>query len=233
MAFSTNGGGVRLSDDWFHLHCGDIVLQSLHLAPAGMMAIQPRCVQQDGPGAWALSGRADGWMHTLHFRPGWPQIRMLWDLEHSIQVHCLTQDVAIQLACDTPHALIASLNLWFRPGVEIVEGKTAELLRAGDTVRLRGAETLLIRSHSSELRITGLPPAAHKMQLLPRQPIPSVMRETCGVLCLGLRLPVRLQLYLQFSRRGAAVDLKHAAPDTRSVPPSLPHNASGGVIPDQ
>ena len=39
-------GGLRLSDDWFHFMHGDVVIQSLHFAPAAMYALQPRKIEQ-------------------------------------------------------------------------------------------------------------------------------------------------------------------------------------------
>jgi hypothetical protein len=139
-------------------------------------------------------------LHTLHFRPGAPQIKMQWDLEHSIVVQCSSQDIVMRLDCNTPHALLASLNFWIRPGVDIVEGQTTTTLHAGDAHSLRGGAAVSIRSHTGELRIEGLPLACHAMRLLPRQPIPSSMPATCAVLCLGLRFPVHLQLRFCFSK---------------------------------
>jgi hypothetical protein len=193
-------GGKRYSDDWFQLHHGDVVVQSVHLAPAGGFAIQPRRLEQLGEGSYRLAGEDPGWTHTLHFRPGSPPLEMRNDQEHVASVNWLGNTLSLDLRCTAPHALVASLNLWIRPGVELIEGEgeTPRKLCAGDIVALRGGAAVVIRSEQYSIRLLGLPAAQHHRRILPGQPIPSGMGRDCAVLCLGLRPPVELSLSFVF-----------------------------------
>ena len=194
-------GGPRHSDDWFHFMHESIVIQSLQLAPSGMYAIQPRRLERLEPGSYRLGGSFGSWKHTLHFRPGSPTTDMPWDVEHQEDVRWQGRTIRLKLHCVAPHALVASLNIWLRPDVEFVDaGSEARKVIAGDTVSLRGGGPLVIRSldRSSSVTISGLPPASHRMKIIPGQPIPSVMPKTCAAICLGLRPPVDLDLTITF-----------------------------------
>jgi len=193
-------GGKKYSDDWFHLHHEDIVVQSIHLAPACMLAIQPREMRRNGEGAYELAGESRGWTHTLHFRPGSPPTEMRWDLKHFERIHWKDRSILIHLRCTAAYALIASLNLWIRPGIEMIEdGEVPKQINAGEVIHLRGGRPITFVSASgNKLRLAGLPLGQHRMRILPPEPIPSAKPKECGLLCLGMRLPTDLEFQFTY-----------------------------------
>jgi hypothetical protein len=192
-------GGPRHSDDWFHFMHDDIVIQSIHLAPAGMYAIQPRMMERLGADSYRLSGEFGAWKHTLHFRPGSPLTDMPWDVSHHEEIEWKRRGIRLKMHCIAPHALIASLNIWLRPGVEVIDGDgAARAVVAGEMTSLRGGGPVVIRSPKSSVTISGLPAASHRVKISPGQPIPSVMPRICGAISLGLRPPIDLNLQLSF-----------------------------------
>jgi len=193
-------GGRKYSDDWFHLHHQNLVVESLQLAPAGMLAIQPRTLARKKDGIYKLAGESRGWTHTLHFRPGSPPLEMRWDVKHSEDMQWQERTITLHLQCSaTDYALIASLNLWVRPDIHVLEeGGSGKLIKAGKTIHLSGGGPLtLVGKQGTKLRLTGLPKSQHTMRIVPAEPIPSRKGSECGLLCLGLRMPV--DLTLQFS----------------------------------
>jgi hypothetical protein len=192
-------GGPRRSEDWLHLHCGDMVIQSLQLAAAGMQAIQPRTLERTGPGRYRLAGREAGWDHTLHFRPGMPHVRMAWDWWHEIEVEYGPGRLRVHLRSNTEHSLAAELRLWIRPGVEVHSAHDgSRVIAAGRREALHGDETLELRSPSRRLRVSGLPRCAHQMPVIGPEMIPSATRTQCGVLAVGLRFPVDVTLLFEW-----------------------------------
>ena len=188
-------GGRKYSDDWFHLHVKDIVVESIQLAPAGMLAIQPRTT--DARAMARIDWRVKrGWTHTLHFRPGSPPLEMPSNVKHVEDVCWKDRSVLVHLQCDAPnYSLIASLNLWIRSGIELIEdGAATRKINAGETINLKGGPLTLVSAGGNRLRLSGLPPSQHHMRIVPAEPIPSSKPRECGLLCLGLRMPVDLQL---------------------------------------
>ncbi len=190
-------GGPRHSDDWLHLHHHDVVIQSIHLAVGGMRNIQPTAMMRKGPEHYSLEGYVSGWAHTLHFRPGRPQIFMNWDLRHNIDVMHEPSRTRIRIKCGSPHALAASLRIWLRPGVRIFQGGDPMMLNAQDTLHLQGGRDVIIRSDNHQVIIRGLPESRHRMVMSPPMGIPSGMPATCGVLSLGLLMPVDLDFVIE------------------------------------
>lgn len=185
-------GGPRHSDDWFHFHHGDVVIQSIHLAGANMANIQPASLQPEGRGLYRLDGLMRGWRHPLHFRPNCPVAEMRWDWEHEITV--IWRDAALELhiKSHTPHVLPAVLHFWFR--APVVAGETAGgegfALETGAERWLDGGSDVLVRGVKNALRIQGLPRSEHRLEIRHPQPIPSRMEQYCGCLSLGLTFPV-------------------------------------------
>jgi hypothetical protein len=194
-------GGPKRSDDWFHLHHGDIVMESVHLAGAGLANLQPETLQPCGGGRYRLNGSVAGWTHTLHFRPSAPQIEMSWRWNHAIEVLWHTgpsaNQIELELQSDTPQSLAATLWLWIREGVTVEEaGLKARPILAGETVALQGGAPIVLRSSTHAVEIHGLPKSAHRMDIRHTSPIPSVQIQSCGGLSLGLSFPVALRLRL-------------------------------------
>lgn len=190
-------GGLRRSDDWLHLHHGSIVLQSIQLAIGGVQNLQPDWLEVDSPGHYRLGGCREGWKHTLHFRPGWPQIDMHWGLSHSINVDHEDEVLRVGLVARATNALVANLRLFIRAGATISGGGVdRQRLEAGQTIDLGGGEELELSNGPDRITISGLPQAAHHAIIVHAEPIPSVKSEHCAVLSLGLRMPVDLKLQL-------------------------------------
>src|SRR5690606_10315045 len=72
-------GGGRRSDEWFHLHHGGVVVESLIIAGAGMQNVQPGVLHRVEAGRYELEANQPGWEHTLHFAPGSPRVPVRWD----------------------------------------------------------------------------------------------------------------------------------------------------------
>ncbi len=186
-------GSPRRSDDWLHLHWGNIVLQSLHLAGAGMCNMQPHVLDQISPGDYRLRGDIPGWTHTLHFRPGSPQIQMPWHWKYEAEVAIGDDEAAVRLRSSSAISLIASLIFWIRPGVEVIEdGETLGVLKAGDRLALEGGSDLHLALGDEHLDIRGLPVGNHRRLIQHTPSIPSEIATECGAVYLGLRFPVDL-----------------------------------------
>ena len=193
-------GGARRSDDWFHLHHGPLVIQSLHLAAAGAQNIQPRELSVLGDGRARLAGQADGWTHTLHFRPGSPACPMRWDWRHEIAVDWKGDSLGLEIDTVSGTALAAEFRLWVRSGAIWSEGDAeAAPVQAGETVALKGGLPLRLSAGGATITISGLPVSAHRMHIAHPQPISSATPRTCGCLALGLHFPVRLKLSLHLA----------------------------------
>jgi hypothetical protein len=191
-------GGPRLSDDWFHLHHGNLVLQTIHLAAAGMTNIQPQTLEAVEPGHYRLGGLAPGWIHTLHFRPGRPKMLMEWNWRHAIDIKISEKVIDLQIKSASEHSLIVDLIFWFRPGVEVAEGeRPAETLTAGKKIALAGNAPVIIKTDRASLKITGLPPSEHNRFIGNGPSIPSGIASQCGALFLGMRFPVDLVLKIE------------------------------------
>jgi hypothetical protein len=191
-------GGPRLSDDWFHLHHGDLVLQTIHLAAAGMTNIQPQTLAAVEPGHYRLGGLAPGWTHTLHFRPGRPKLQMVWNWRHDLDVKVSGKVIDLQIKSASESSLIVDLIFWFRPGVEVREGDGAgEILTAGEKIALRGNAPVVVKTDRASLKITGLPPSEHNRFIGNGPSIPSGIATQCGALFLGMRFPVDLALRIE------------------------------------
>lgn len=185
-------GGSRHSDDWFHLHHGSAVIQSIHLAGAGMSNIQPEFLEIR-PQSWRLGGLAKGWWHPLHFRPGKPVIEMRWDWMHNIAVEWAESGIALRLESTTPHSLYAVLRLWLRP-MTIEEDGCAIPIRAGEEFWAKGGNDIVLRHGRNAIHIKGLPTSCHRQQIRHPQPIPSDIEKHCGSLNIGLRFPIAFTL---------------------------------------
>lgn len=185
-------GGPRHSDDWFHFHHGDVVIQSLHLAGGGMANLQPDSLRPAGHGVYRLGGFMRGWQHPLHFRPNCPVVEMRWDWEHEIDVTWRGPAIELRIRSQTPHALPAILRLWLRAPVVVEEtgGRQGVSLRAGEEGWLEGGSDVLVRGAKNALRIQGLPRSEHRLEIRHPQPIPSRMEQFCGCLSIGLTFPV-------------------------------------------
>lgn len=193
-------GGARRSDDWFHLHHGALVIQSLHLAGAGLQNIQPRELAVGADHRATLSGLAAGWTHTLHFRPDSPSCAMTWDWCHAVTVDWKGDCIDLAIDSEPSTSLAAELRLWVRPGATWAEGDGAPApIQAGATLALQGGQPLHLRASGATITLAGLPAAAHGMHIVHAQPIPSAMPRTCGCLTLGLLFPVKLKLSLGLS----------------------------------
>jgi len=190
-------GGPKRSDDWFHLQHGGIVIQSLHLSGGGMSNAQPEVLRSQGEGNYQLQGHIDGWTHTLHFRPGRPQIEMPWNWDFSMNIAWREDEIDLKLCSDSSESLVAALNIWVRPGIWIDEGTQTHQAVAGEAVTLRGGTNLVLRDEEHEVRIEGLSLAEHQMPIVPAPPIPSDMARSCTRLSLGLRFPVEMNLRLR------------------------------------
>ncbi|EIP98751.1 hypothetical protein OpiT1DRAFT_03218 [Opitutaceae bacterium TAV1] len=193
-------GGARRSDDWLHIHHGGVVIETLHLAGAGMQNLQPETLRRLAAGHYELSARQPGWEHTLHFSPGSPRVHVRWDWETSVAFRRSGDTARLTLASASPHSLMASLVWWVRPGALLLQsGGPGRTLCAGDVVVLAGGSPLRLESaDGAAIGITGLPAAAHTQPVLFPPAIPSSIPQTCAALHLGLLFPVDLDLALTF-----------------------------------
>ncbi len=189
-------GGPKRSDDWFHLHHGAVVIQSLHLSGAGMSSVQPDKLQALGKGNYQLAGHLDGWTHTLQFRPGSPKVHMHWNWDFRCDVKWQGHEIGLKMHSQTGESLAAALNFWVRPNIWIEEGDQKQQAVAGKAITLRGGLPLVLRDEKHQVRIEGLPLAQHRMSILPASPIPSSNPRNCARLSLGLRFPVEMELRL-------------------------------------
>jgi hypothetical protein len=192
-------GGARRSDDWLHLHHGPIVIQSVHLAIAHAQNLQPDRLEVVGGGHYRLTGRRTGWEHELHFRPGRPKVHVEWNLEHAIEIQHLEDRIRLSIRATSSRALAASLRIYVRPGVTLTGGGVPAntQVQPGITYDLAGgASPLLMSAGRHQVSLLGLPPARHRMPIVHPEPIPSAKPAACGVLSLGLTLPVSLDLEL-------------------------------------
>ena len=187
-------GGPKRSEDWLHLHHGNLVIESLHLAGAGMGSIQPSSLAMPAPGHYQLKGHAPGWTHTLHFRPGNKQHPFVWDWSHDIRIKRHQHQLELELESASPMSLAASFWFWVRPGAFLQEGNSVEEIKPGKTLFLKGGSTISLFSKTHKLEISGLPPAAHQAPLGIKSPIPSSISQNCGCLSLGLFFPVKIKL---------------------------------------
>jgi len=187
-------GGPRHSDDWFHFHHGDVVIQSIRIAGAGMGNIQPAVLEPVGPARYHLCGSTAGWEHVLDFRPGSPKYHMRWDWTYDVDVTWNGPEVGLRLVSNSPHSLIAVLRIWLRPGVTVAEGDVQHQLAAGQELWLGGGCDVAIRGKTHALRLLGLPKSRHSVAIHPPEAIPSQMEAQCGSICIGLRFPVELNL---------------------------------------
>ena len=194
-------GGPKRSEDWLHLHAGNIVVQTIRLAGAGMTYIMPDRLDDVGKGSWHLSGFVEKWVFPVHFRPGSPPLDFRWDWSHEIDVALSGDELRVQLRSDAPKALRAELWLWIRPGVALTESDSPEIkLAAGKRIALKGGGPLRLESQTHRLEIIGLPSAQHSVPMLPTEAIPSsIMTDCCG-LFLGLLFPVDVDLVFRHSR---------------------------------
>jgi hypothetical protein len=193
-------GGSRRSDDWFHLHHGAVVLQSMHLAGAGMQNMQPHTLCLDEAGRASLSGHDDGWTHTLHFRPGSPACPMDWNWDYRMAVTWRGDCLDIDIHSESEVSLAAEWVLWVRPGATWSEAdEPPQPVMAGGQHPLQGGKPLRIASGCDAVTIDGLPPSKHVMHIQHRQPIPSRIPETCGRLSVGLTFPLKLHLSIRLA----------------------------------
>ncbi len=189
-------GGPHRSEDWFQLHYGDLVIQSIQLVIANHHAIQPtRLKVGDQPGQFSLSGEAPGWVHTAHFRPGWPKISVPWNLSHQIEVSVTADQIEIKLRCVAPQALAANLSIWVRQGATFGEERT--IIEPGEQIMLTDGKPVELKKGSSALEISGLPEPAHMMPLRRTPAIPTDIQNHCGTLSWGLRPPFDLNLRIR------------------------------------
>lgn len=191
-------GGVKLSDDWFHFHHGDIVWQSLQLAGASLPNMQPTALRRLAEGTYLLKGGARPWIHPLHFRPGKPQLVMERDWRYSARITWKQDRLTVEIDSQSEKHLYGCLKWWFRPGISFREGgESPQEIAAGSRHALRGGQPLRLESARYAMTIHGIPPGAHARALFPSQPIPSATPRTCGVLLLGVRFPLRVRLDLE------------------------------------
>jgi hypothetical protein len=201
-------GGPRHSDDWLHIHAGDIVIETVRVAGAGMSHIQPRTLEQTAPGSYTLTAFAKGWSCPLLFRPGAPTVAFDWDWSSQLAVDVAGSDIHVSIASEAPNALRSQLWFWVRPGVQLIEGDGAPIeLTAGARIHLRGGGPVTLRSATQELVISGLPASAHQCEMLPVESIPSPVTQACAGLALGLLFPLALGLYFHISQTNT--DISH------------------------
>ncbi len=186
-------GGPKRSDDWFHLFHHDIVIQTIHLAGAGMANIQPSALRKTSSGRCELQGAMPGWTHTLHFRPGSPMVPMGWNWSYKIAVTRSSKEIEVEMKSHSDVSLAASLRLYLRPNLTVREqGDAIHQIGAGETIPLVGGRPVILNSEKHRLEIHGLPPASHQAPIMHKSPIPSGITRNCGCLSLGLLFPVDL-----------------------------------------
>lgn len=188
--------GAHRSDDWFHLHHGNVVIETLHLGCAGMQNMQPALLHREAPARYVLRGEGKGWVHTQQFRPRSPQIFMPWDWTYGADVEWRDDDVRVAMESRSPHSLAATLKLWVRAGTQVREGAGAAFaLATGQSHALRGgAEVTITGSDGRRVTIQGLPEGRHEADFSHAPSIPAALSEGCASLRLGLVFPVSLQI---------------------------------------
>jgi hypothetical protein len=187
-------GGIKRSEDWFHLHCGDIVLQSIRFTLSYGRSIQPSELKQSEPGAYELVGACDGWPHTAHFRPGSPVTQTPQCQRHRIRVDRLGPRLRVRLDCDSADALWGALAFYIRPGIH-AEG--CGELKAGRQYALRATD-LKLRSSRHALTITGLPDHGFNPPGLPPSQIPGSVERDCACLTVATRLPTAFDFSIRW-----------------------------------
>jgi hypothetical protein len=173
------------------------VLQTIHLAGGGMSNLQPETLVQVKPGHYRLAGNYSHWVHPQHFRPGSPKIPMEWNWKHEMDIAVKEGAIDLSLRSTAGRSLIASLIFWFRPGVEVFEGdRSLGTLAAGQKMALTGGTTVSLNQGHCEMKIAGLPTAAHRRFIGNAPAIPSKITSQCGALYLGLTFPINLSIQL-------------------------------------
>ena len=196
-------GGIKRSDEWFHLHAGGVVIASIQLGAYGFAMFQPETLEVNHSGASLCSVR-DGWEHTLHFRPGAPQLHMPWDWTTSVEVEWSKDLSRVQLhfRSATEHSLVSVLKIMVRPEATLQEGSGAiQSLSARQSTWLDGGLPVLLRPSTGGggggLKISGLPAAQHKRDHGFSSSIPSAVPATCASLLLGLCFPVDFRMEIE------------------------------------
>jgi hypothetical protein len=193
-------GGPKRSEDWIHLHHGNLVIESIRLAGACMGNIQPSSLEMPEAGNYQMAGHMPGWTHNLHFRRERNDHEMVWDWTHRIQIRRHQKELELALESTCPMSLVAALQFWVRPGAFLQEGDSVTEIAAGNTIFLHGGGKVILFSNTHRLEINGLPPAVHEAPLEFRPTIPTSIAKSCGCLNLGLTLPVKLTLRLAWTR---------------------------------
>jgi hypothetical protein len=207
-------GRPRHSEDWLHLHHGEVVLQSLQLAVAGTACVQPRELLALGEDRFRLRGRVEGTVHPQHFRPGSPEVEMRWGLEHEIDLCWRGGALDLEMRATCADSLIASLIFWVRPGVVLREAKPGApevLLQAGDQIDLEGSGFSL-SGLSGQMQVRGLPLAAHRARVGSTPAIPSAVAAECASLRLGVRMPVTFGFRIELGKAGSMAGRLAATP---------------------
>jgi len=193
-------GGLRRSEDWFHLMHGEAVLQTIRFCPAAGRPIQPDRLRVVDSGEFRLEGHMEHWMHTLHFRKGWPKIPMPAGLDHEIEIAWRGRELSLNLAVRSSQYLCGTLALWVRSTAEVREGgRRLDGLVPGRAMALQGGLPIEIEAGGSIIEIIGLPAAEHRMHSVAADCIPTQIREHSAPLLLGLSLPVKLELKIRLS----------------------------------
>lgn len=192
-------GGVKKSEDWFHLHYKDIVVQSVHLSAAGSGHAQPTTMEVMSD-TILMKGEKTGWTFPLHFRKDSPDYEMPQHTDSQIAVKLADDGIDMNLQTVSKQALAGVLAFYVRPGISLQEGDVEQELAAGKRYKLKGGDPLTLRSkNGAHVQLQGLPQAAHHFPVFPALSIPSPIRETCACLYLGYRLPFETQLKWQFA----------------------------------
>jgi len=197
-------GGPKSNDDWFHLHHGNVVIQSIQLAGAGMANIQPATFTRLSDGDYILEGSVPGWTHPLHFRSPECQVHMPWDWDHKIQIHWQEKEIRLKIDSTTPHSLAAALRIWVRCPATVETGKERNALEPGADKWLAGGAPVTILGGGDAMTIDGLPQSVHRFPIGPFQSIPSRMASHCACLNIGLTFPVGLDLLIRLHDSGAS-----------------------------
>lgn len=185
-------GGAKCSDDWFHLHHGPVIIQSIQVAVAGLHNIQPDTLRVLDGDEYVLKGDRDGWEHTLHFRPDSPKVHVPWNLRHQIHVKWITDRIEISFDVQSERSLMASLRIFVAAGCQLgTASSEAEcVLSPGQHVALSGNRPIILSLGQHAIQISGLPASAHRRKIDNPEPIPSQKFANCAILELGLRMPL-------------------------------------------
>ncbi|MEM6331988.1 MAG: hypothetical protein AAF823_01465 [Planctomycetota bacterium] len=112
-------GGVKRSEDWFHLHHGGIVLQSVRLELSRLGSVRPVALERLSSTRYRLADHADGWGHIAHFRPGSPAVRMPHRYGGQIEVNIDPACIDLAMDFESPDVIQSSLRFFVRAGVEV------------------------------------------------------------------------------------------------------------------